>query len=260
MSLRLQRKPDNVLAERKQSGEHRLLIIGVAVLFVFATMQVMQAQKKGPPTELRVTDADIQSLNGKLLGFERQLSGQEKGGMDLVLWRAATAPLDDPSGTNIRGSFFDLGSPTEAVRPAERKKIGGAGPQPPAADAEFVKILYAALGVGDTSIDQVTANKATHGETRNELAVPKRLPQGVINVLADKLQAFGRQLSVPERVIMNWLFQRAGTSEAREAAGNTGPLPGTPGGQPPTLGQALGFAAFGLRPAGNSSNGWVLRD
>lgn len=256
MSLRLQGTPEYDPAE---PGKSRLLIISVGVLIVFAAMHVTQAQKKGPPTELRITDADIHSLNGKLLGFERQLSGQEKGGMDLVLWRAATAPLDDPSGTNIRESFFDLGSPTEAVRPAERKKIGGAGPQPPAADAEFVKILYAALGVGDTSIGQVTANKATHGETRNELAVPKPPPPGAINVLADKLQGFGKQLSVQERGIMNWLFQRAGSHEIREAARQAGPPPGSPGGQPPSLGQALGFAAFGARPAGNSSNGWVLR-
>jgi len=152
MSLRLQGGPENDLAKPTHSVNNRLLIISVAVLFVFAAMQVTHAQKKGPPTELRVTDGDIQSLNGKLQGFERQLSQQEVGAMGLVLWRAATAPLDDPSGTNIRASFFDLGSPTEAVRPAQRKKIGGAGPQPPAADSEFVKILYAALGAGDTSI------------------------------------------------------------------------------------------------------------
>lgn len=244
MSLRLQGTPENDLAEPTHSVNNRLLIISVAVLFVLAAMQITQAQKKGP-TELRVTDGDIQSLNGKLQGFERQLSQQEMGAMGLVLWRAATAPLDDPSNTNIRGSFFDLGSPTEAVRPAQRKKIGGAGPQPPAADSEVVKILYAALGVGSTSVG-----------VGPWFAPP---PPGVINVLADKLQGFGKQLSVQERGLMNWLLQRAGTNQIRESPRQTGPAPGTPGGPSPTLGQALGTAAFGSRRGINSPNGWVLR-
>lgn len=245
MSLRLQGAPENDLAEPTHSVNNRLLIISVAVLFVLAAMQVTQAQKK-TPHELRVTDGDIQSLNGKLQGFERQLSQQEMGAMGLVLWRAATAPLDDPSGTNIRGSFFDLGSPTEAVRPAQRKKIGGAGPQPPAADSEVVKILYAALGAGDTSI----------GPKHDD---PRPPPPGVINVLADKLQGFGKQLSEQERGIMNWLLQRAGSNQIRESPRGTGPAPGTPGGPSPTLGQALGTAAFGSRRGINSPNGWVLR-
>jgi hypothetical protein len=208
-------------------------------------MQTTQAQKK-KETELRVDDGDVQSLNGKLQGFEGQLSQQEMGAMGLVLWRAATAPLDDPAGTNIVGSFFDLGSPTEAVRPIQKKKIGGAGPQPPATDSEAVKILYAASGVGDTAI----------GPKHDD---PRPPPPGAINALATKLQGFGKQLSPKEQGIMNWLFQRAGSHEIRESPRSTGPLPGTPGGQPPTLGQALGMAAFGSRPGANGPNGWVLR-
>lgn len=265
MSLRLRSAPENNLAKRTQSGKHRLLIISVAVLFVFAAMQVTQAQKK-KETELRVDDGDVQSLNGKLQGFEGQLSQQEMGAMGLVLWRAATAPLDDPAGTNIVGSFFDLGAPKEAVRPVEKKKIGGAGPQPPAGGAVAqrdeprpdpppppdppqpprLEVLGAALGVGDVSA----------GPKHDD---PRPPPPDTIKALGTKLQGFGNQLSPKERGIMNWLLQRAGTSEARGAARNAGPLPGTPGGQPPSLGQALGFAAFGSRPGANIANGWVLR-
>jgi hypothetical protein len=262
------------LRSRQRTGKHCALIMGVGALVVFAAMQITQAQKKGP-TELKssmaVTGADVQSLNGRLQGFQRQLSDQELGAIKVLLWRAAKAPVDDPSGVDITGSFFDLGSPiakaagggiyTVAQGTAgsvPRKKIGGAGGQPPApgplARGEDepnrppppqprLEVLSASLGVGDSSVGRDG---------------PPPPPPDVIKALEAKLVGLGNQLSLHERGIMNWLFQRAAGNASRGSSSEAVPRP-TPGGPQPALTQALGIAAFGSRPGVNSSNGWVLR-
>src|SRR5215510_11817692 len=131
-------------ARQRQAWTHRLALIGVAALLVIAAMQATQAQKKGPTERgsISVTGAEVQSLGNKLQSFVRQLSESERGAMNLVLWRAAKAPLDDPAGTDITASFFDLGSPAVAgggiytVAPGvvgqPKTKLGGAGGRPAA--------------------------------------------------------------------------------------------------------------------------------
>lgn len=273
MNPSLRNMQKDILANGTRTAKYLWLMI-IALLVVFITTLIAHGQKK-KDTELRVTEGDTQSLGGKLQGFETQLSGQESGAMKLILWRAATAPLDDPAGTTISRVFFDLGSPSDKAagggillatdttpRPVQKKKIGGAGGQPPAPGGvqargeeeppnrppppqPRLEVLSAALGVGDVSM----------GPKHDD---PKPPPPEAINALAAKLQAFGGQLSVAERGVFDWLLQRAGSKTAREAAIG-GPLPGTPGGQPPSLRQALGIAGFGSRPGANLANGWLLR-
>ena len=111
---------------------------------------------------------------------------------------------------------------------------------------------------------------------------PSPPPPDTINGLAGHLMDFSEQLSTRERGMMDWLLQRAsagsqgsnksygtpggrppspdqlqreGTNEVREAASETGPPVGSPGGLPP-LAQALGVARRGDV---NGAKRWLLR-
>lgn len=261
------RSDSKIRSNRRHSGRRTplwLAIISFATVFCFTVTQFSTAQKK-KETELRIDGGDVRSLDSKLQGFEEQLSGPEKQAMGLLLWRAAKAPLDDPAGTNITGSFFDLGSPTQKVAgggiyvakdvQGQRKQIGQPGtpgglargeeegPNRPPPPQPRLEILTAALGGGGGVMINPTI-----GPKHDDPAPP---PPETINAMSVSLEKFGGLLSPNERGIMNWLLQRAGSKQ-------TGPRTGTPGGQPPTLAQALGLAAFESRPAANAANGWIL--
>jgi len=259
MNLRPQSTPEKRPAPRTQAVGRCLLTISIALLAVFSVVQVARAQKAGPH-EIVVNAADIQTLSGKLQQFDTQLSAPELGAMNLLLWRAAKAPLDDPAGNNIRASFFDIRGPGTLAdengdrggggpgRPPGQGRISIAGgilaqdrenrPPPPPPPPEGLSSLRAALGVGAVSA----------GPKHDDPAPP---PPETINALANKLQAFGGTLSPAERGTMDWLLQRAAT--------NNGPSTGTPGGQPPGLAEALGIAPFGSRASSQGGNTWVLR-
>jgi len=169
--------------------------------------------------------------------------------MGLLLRRAASAPADNPDGTDVKVSFFSLprdnprlnglnqqaivvqGGRTERSGPA-----GTPGGQPPYP----VNPLRDALGGNNVSIGPKHEDPMPAPET--------------VNALETKLLAFGGQLSPTERGIMDWLLQRAGTKEVREAARETGPPVGSPGGLPP-LARALGIDPNNP----NRSGRWVLR-
>jgi hypothetical protein len=225
-------------------------------------------------SEITVTDADIQALDHKLSDFTSYLPNDEQAAMGLLLKRAGRAPLDDPSGTEVSVSFFRAGSPRD--NPLGRRGIvvqgglkailvdGGRAKQDPVSGSPGgrppypVGPLSSALGAGDVSIgpkhedpsppppDTLTYIGPKHED-------PSPPPPETINSLTGHLKDFSKQLSPPEQGMMDWLLQRAGSKEVREAAREQGPPVGTPGGRPPLLNQALGTARRG------DVNRWTLR-
>jgi hypothetical protein len=221
-----------------------VLLVAILLLNLFATTPITSAQqpKKKMPVDVFVTEMDIQSLSDKLDAFDRGLSRDELGAMNLILRRAASAPADNPDGTEIRSSFF--GSNTYrgdvnraiVVQGGRTEQINAAG-SPGGRPAITGNPLRAALG-GDT-------DPAAIGPKHED---PMPAPD-TINALDGKLRTFGGQLSAQERGIIDWLLQRA-------SAPGSGNLYGTPGGRPPTL-----FAALGSRNGAglSGSRRWLLR-
>src|SRR5260370_33222986 len=77
------------LAENTTVQSHQLRsrwIAGIALFLLCAIPQITNAQsKKKMPVDILVTEMDIQSLSDKLEIFERQLSREELGAMNLLL-------------------------------------------------------------------------------------------------------------------------------------------------------------------------------
>jgi len=244
-------------AYQKESRAYWLIIF-VITLSLLALPLKSFGQKKVDKERvmIKVGDPDIATLGLKLQQFEGQLSQPEIKALYRIYWRAATAPVSDRNGTNVTGSFFDVGGPVIADQNGDRGPGRPPGqpnvsprmdilvaqdrepnrpPPPPPPDK--LNSLSASLAVG-------TAGPFDPGP----------IPPDALNGFAGKLTAFGsHHLTRNEKGIMDWLLDRAGQTSIRES-----PRSGTPGGKPPTLQQALGIAAFGTRqPAGGGT--WVLK-
>ena len=188
--------------------------------------------------------ADIQALDRKLNDFTRQLPNDEQAAMALLLRRAARAPMDEPSGTAVKASFFADGGGTTQQSP-----YGTPGGRPP----NPVDPLSAALG-GDTDplafgpkhedpARPHPEDALSNGPKHEDPARPRPddiLSHGpkhedpmpapdTINGLAGHLKDFSQQLSTSERGMMDWLLQRASLG----APGSESSY-GTPGGRPPS--------------------------
>ena len=255
MSAKVQVRHQELARENIKTliGHLWILLVGCAVVVGLICLQGTQAQKVKPTERpaISVGDSDVSGLDTKLRQFEGRLSSQELGAMKRLLLRAAAAPLDNPAGNDIKAAFFDVRGPG-AVADENGDRGGGRPPgqgriastatsglivaqdrepnRPPPPPPESVNSLKSALGV----------------------VVQGGIQPDTINTLAGKLRAFGGSLSNTEKGIMNWLMDRAGR-------GRTVPQPGTVGGQPLSLAQALGIAAFGSRAASAGGQTWTLR-
>jgi hypothetical protein len=215
---------------------------------------------EAPRSSITVTNADIQGLSNKLADLNNQLSTQELEAMNLLLCRATRSPTDHPGGVNVKSSFFTFDS--RSNNPASQGGIvveggrnaivvqggrdaivvqGGRTVRPPSASS---------AGTAGPTPDMLNSLSAAVGD-------PQQPFSETIKALTIKLRDFGAHLSLQERGIMDWLLQRAGTKEVREAATD----PNKPQGlsercSGPSLGEALGTGSKHLDP--RSETHWML--
>lgn len=260
------------------------------------TIKAQPSEVNVLPARIVITSDDVKAFASRLREFSNGLSGAERDLFYSLLARAGGAPSDAPEGTDVKMRLFTAGMRRDGEeKPSGVSVPGGVGVSRGAIESSPVAVLREMLGPGNVSIGPKQDDPRAKGSGVLEIGPkqddprarpkgsgvleigpkqddPRAKGSGVLEIgpkqddprspsstLADKMHAFGSGSSVKERAMLDWLMQRADSSQSKDAKSPGGPRPSP---------ERLVFAALGVEAIGPkqddpsprpSSQSWTLR-